>query len=368
MARTAMGRPGGHVRGAPPGSSAVPAPRCRRRPLAESRRRDSAPRRTGQRSLCRGRPPNQPGTDLRAPQADRAGSIRPTAAGGTTARTHRCPPPPARPAPAQPPRARTPAPLPARTAAVAAPRACHRSPGARPFVAETHPPGAPALRSAQSARGRAALCWRGAAQRAPAAARSPPASSSSRDGSGDPAALSSRPMVPRRRSAAAWASQGRTGGGGSGGGGARARAPIGPRGRHSPRPAPPRERPAPPPGHQPIDVAEVGGGASLLPAPRAPRTSALTPHRPAAAWRSSLANAGRGRGAEGRAREAAPDLRLCEGLLSRSRVGSVWVRHCPNQALEKAMAPHSSVLAWKIPWMEEPGRLRSMGSLGVGHD
>ena len=35
---------------------------------------------------------------------------------------------------------------------------------------------------------------------------------------------------------------------------------------------------------------------------------------------------------------------------------------------EEAMAPHSSVLAWKIPWMEEPGRLQSMGSLRVGHD
>ena len=34
---------------------------------------------------------------------------------------------------------------------------------------------------------------------------------------------------------------------------------------------------------------------------------------------------------------------------------------------EKAMAPHSSTLAWKIPWMEEPGRLQSMGSLRVGH-
>ena len=36
--------------------------------------------------------------------------------------------------------------------------------------------------------------------------------------------------------------------------------------------------------------------------------------------------------------------------------------------LEKEMAPHSSTLAWKIPWMEEPGGLQSMGSLGVGHD
>ena len=34
---------------------------------------------------------------------------------------------------------------------------------------------------------------------------------------------------------------------------------------------------------------------------------------------------------------------------------------------EKAMATHSSTLAWKIPWMEEPGRLQSMRSLRVGH-
>ena len=36
--------------------------------------------------------------------------------------------------------------------------------------------------------------------------------------------------------------------------------------------------------------------------------------------------------------------------------------------MEKAMAPHSSTLAWKIPWMEEPGGLQSMGSRRVGHD
>ena len=39
-----------------------------------------------------------------------------------------------------------------------------------------------------------------------------------------------------------------------------------------------------------------------------------------------------------------------------------------KNTLEKAMAPHSSTLAWKIPWMEEPGRLQSMGSLRVGHN
>ena len=35
--------------------------------------------------------------------------------------------------------------------------------------------------------------------------------------------------------------------------------------------------------------------------------------------------------------------------------------------LEKAVAPHSSTLAWKFPWTEEPGRMQSMGSLRVGH-
>ena len=39
-----------------------------------------------------------------------------------------------------------------------------------------------------------------------------------------------------------------------------------------------------------------------------------------------------------------------------------------EESLEKAMAPHSSTLVWKIPWTEEPGRLQSMGSLRVGHD
>ena len=39
-----------------------------------------------------------------------------------------------------------------------------------------------------------------------------------------------------------------------------------------------------------------------------------------------------------------------------------------STTMEKAMAPHSSTLAWKIPWTEELGRLQSMGSLRVGHD
>ena len=38
------------------------------------------------------------------------------------------------------------------------------------------------------------------------------------------------------------------------------------------------------------------------------------------------------------------------------------------EAQEKATATHSSTLAWKIPWTEEPGRLQSVGSRKVGHD
>ena len=46
-----------------------------------------------------------------------------------------------------------------------------------------------------------------------------------------------------------------------------------------------------------------------------------------------------------------------------------WVRSLgPEGTLEKEMAIHSSILAWKIPWMEEHGRLQSMGSQRVGHD
>ena len=45
-----------------------------------------------------------------------------------------------------------------------------------------------------------------------------------------------------------------------------------------------------------------------------------------------------------------------------------WVRSLGQEdPLEKEIATHSSILAWRIPWREEPGRLQSMGSLGVGH-
>ena len=46
-----------------------------------------------------------------------------------------------------------------------------------------------------------------------------------------------------------------------------------------------------------------------------------------------------------------------------------WVRSLGQEdPLEKEMATHSSILAWRIPWMEEPGGLQSTGSQRVGHD
>ena len=50
-------------------------------------------------------------------------------------------------------------------------------------------------------------------------------------------------------------------------------------------------------------------------------------------------------------------------------VQETWVQSLGwEDPLQKEMATHSSTLAWKIPWTEEPGRLQSMGSQRVGHD
>jgi len=56
---------------------------------------------------------------------------------------------------------------------------------------------------------------------------------------------------------------------------------------------------------------------------------------------------------------------MIKGLIQEEDITIVSI-YAPNT--EKAMAPHSSTLAWKIPWMEEPGGLQSMGSLRVGQD
>ena len=47
----------------------------------------------------------------------------------------------------------------------------------------------------------------------------------------------------------------------------------------------------------------------------------------------------------------------------------MWVQSLGQEhPLEEGMATHSSILAWEIPWTEEPGGLHSMGSQRVGHD
>ena len=50
-------------------------------------------------------------------------------------------------------------------------------------------------------------------------------------------------------------------------------------------------------------------------------------------------------------------------------VQETWVRSLGwEDALEDEMATHSSILAWAIPWTEEPGRLKTMGSRRAGHN
>ena len=57
---------------------------------------------------------------------------------------------------------------------------------------------------------------------------------------------------------------------------------------------------------------------------------------------------------------------LCPGLIFPILFRMVY--HLMSLVMEKAMALHSGALAWKIPWMKEPGGLQSMGSPRVGHD
>ena len=52
-----------------------------------------------------------------------------------------------------------------------------------------------------------------------------------------------------------------------------------------------------------------------------------------------------------------------------SPLQETWVQYLGQEdPLEKVMATHSSILAWRIPWTEDPGRLKSMGSQRVQHD
>ena len=60
---------------------------------------------------------------------------------------------------------------------------------------------------------------------------------------------------------------------------------------------------------------------------------------------------------------------VVKNLLPMQEMSETWVRSLGQEdPLEEGMAIHSSILAWRISWTEEPGRLQSMGSLRVGHD
>ena len=60
---------------------------------------------------------------------------------------------------------------------------------------------------------------------------------------------------------------------------------------------------------------------------------------------------------------------VAERLKRLPAMRETWVRSLGQEdSLEKEMATHSSTLAWRIPWMEEPGGLQSTGSQRVGHD
>ena len=60
---------------------------------------------------------------------------------------------------------------------------------------------------------------------------------------------------------------------------------------------------------------------------------------------------------------------LAQMVRSLPAMRETWVRSLGwEDPLEKEMATHSSILAWKIPWTEEPGRLQSMGLQRVGDD
>ena len=61
-------------------------------------------------------------------------------------------------------------------------------------------------------------------------------------------------------------------------------------------------------------------------------------------------------------------MMLAEVFFSQCLAHNKFLVNYMNYFSEKAMAPHSSTLAWKIQWVEEPGRLQSMGLLRVGHN
>ena len=64
-----------------------------------------------------------------------------------------------------------------------------------------------------------------------------------------------------------------------------------------------------------------------------------------------------------------PSIWVVQRVKNLPPMQQMWVRSLGQEdSLEEDIATHSSILAWRIPWTEEPGRLQSMGSQRVGHD
>ena len=67
--------------------------------------------------------------------------------------------------------------------------------------------------------------------------------------------------------------------------------------------------------------------------------------------------------------EDVPERGLPRRLRTRLPMKEMWVQSLAwEDPLEEGMTTHSSILAWRIPWAEEPGGLQSMGRQKVGHD
>ena len=102
-----------------------------------------------------------------------------------------------------------------------------------------------------------------------------------------------------------------------------------------------------------VVIAVLSRGANVYPHPQL---------RPIVVPRTLPQVSSRGLGAQG---SQPPKCPVCK--LHRPFVKLPFYTYDLGTVPEKAMALHSSTLAWKIPCMEEPGRLQSMGSLRVGH-
>ena len=113
-----------------------------------------------------------------------------------------------------------------------------------------------------------------------------------------------------------------------------------------------------------IPQTEESGGPQSMGSQRDQLSTSHTVFKAGRSLSTGKAGLSRPRGASGGMMTKC-DVIYWMGSRSRKRTGSKKLRKSESR---KAMAPHSSTLAWKIPWTEEPGRLQSTGSLRVRHN